>query len=171
MIRLIGASLVIGSAMLVGNAVARSHEDRPRELAGIGHALAALETEISYARTPLKEALERSARASGGLAAEMFRAAAKLLASDELTPADAWGAAVREAYARSGLAPEDRDALLAFGVTLGACSAQDQLRHIALVRERLRANEAGAREHAERTGRMWRYLGATVGAMIVLLLY
>ncbi|MEW5865926.1 MAG: stage III sporulation protein AB [Bacillota bacterium] len=171
MVKLIGAALVVGSATLIGNTVARNHLDRPRDLAELAFAFAVLETEISYARTPLCEALVRASRASRGIAARMFRMAAASLASAEGLPGVAWETAVRCAYASSALAPEDRDALVAFGVTLGSCSAEDQLRHISLVRERLHASEARARGEAERTARMWRYLGATVGAMIALLLY
>ena len=79
--------------------------------------------------------------------------------------------AVRCTYPVSALTSEDRDALLAFGGKLGSCSSTDQLRHIALVRERLRANEVKARDKAIETARMWRYLGLTVGAMIALMLY
>ncbi len=169
--RVVGAALVVGSGTLIGNAVARNHLDRPRDLAEISYALAVLETEISYARTPLGEALSRASRTSRGVAARMFRAAAARLAGSEGLPGEAWVAAVREAYDSSALAPEDRDALVAFGATLGSCSADDQLRHISLLRERLRATEAKARAEADRSARMWRYLGATVGAMIALLLY
>ena len=171
MLRLLGAALVVGSAALIGNTIARNYSERPRQLAEIATALAVLETEISFARTPLAEALSRACRGSKGVGARVFRVAADLIGSSELLPNQAWQAAVNRVYPWSALAAEDRAALLAFGETLGTCGADDQLRHVALVRERLRANEAHARDEAERMARMWRYLGVTVGAMVALLLY
>lgn len=169
--KLLGAALVVGSAALIGNTVARNYSERPLQLAEIASAFAVLETEISYARTPLSDALARACGARRGVAAHMFRQAARLIGSGELVPGDAWETAVRRAYASSALAPEDRDVLLAFGANLGSCGAEDQLRHVALARERLRANEAAARDEASRMARMWRYLGVTVGAMVAILLY
>lgn len=97
--------------------------------------------------------------------------AAHMIASGDVGPGQAWETVVRHIYSISALTSEDRDALLAFGAKLGSLSSADQLRHIALVRERLRANEMNARDKASETARMWRYLGLTVGAMIALLLY
>ncbi|MDI7246013.1 MAG: stage III sporulation protein AB [Bacillota bacterium] len=171
MLRLLGAALVVGSATLIGNTVARNYSERPRQLAEIASALAVLETEISYARTPLALALARACGRRRGLGTQVFRIAADLVGSGELLPGEAWQVAVRRMYAWSALASEDREVLLAFGETLGTCGAEDQLRHLALARERLRTNEAGARDEAERMARMWRYLGVTVGAMVALLLY
>ena len=70
-------------------------------------------------------------------------------------------------YPVSALTTEDRDALLAFGAKLGSCSSTDQLRHIALVRERLRANEMKARDKAAKQQDV-RYLGP-VWTMIALM--
>lgn len=170
-VKLLGAALVVGSAALIGNTVARNYAERPRELAQISSAFAVLQTEISYARTPLAEALTRACGTRRGAGARIFRVAADLIKGSELLPGEAWHTAVHRVYGWSALAPEDRDALLAFGETLGACGAEDQLRHLALARERLRENEARARDEAERMARMWRYLGVTVGAMVALLLY
>ncbi|MCR4401745.1 MAG: stage III sporulation protein AB [Firmicutes bacterium] len=171
MLRFLGAALVVGSAALIGNQVARNYAERPRELADISSSFAHLQTEISYARTPLAEALTRACGSRRGAGARIFRAAADLIRGSELLPGEAWRAAVLSVYGWSALAAEDRDVLLAFGETLGACGAEDQLRHVVLARERLRENEARARDEAERMARMWRYLGVTVGAMVALLLY
>lgn len=170
-VKLLGAALVVGSAALIGNTMARNYSERPRQLAEIASAFAVLETEISYVRTPLAEALVRACGTRRGVGTRVFRLAADLIRSSELLPGEAWRTAVHRVYPWSALAPEDRDALLAFGETLGACGAEDQLRHLALARERLRANEVRARDEAERMARMWRYLGVTVGAMVALLLY
>jgi stage III sporulation protein AB len=171
MVKIVGAVLVVGSSGVIGNVVARGYSERPRQLAELISAFTLLETEISYAKTPLSEALVRSGGYRNCIAGKMFEMASCIIASGDQSPGQAWEAAVGYAYSISALTSEDRDALLAFGAKLGSCNSTDQLRHIALVRERLRRSEAQAREKAEQTARMWRYLGLTVGAMITLLLY
>lgn len=171
MIKLLGTLLVIGSSGVIGNIVARGYSERPKQLSELISAFTLLETEISYAKTPLSEALIRAGGSKHTVARNMFETASKIIASGNQLPGQAWETAVGCVYSISDLAPEDRDTLLSFGGKLGSCSSVDQLRHIALVSERLRRSEAEARVKAEGTARMWRYLGLTVGAMIVLLLY
>ena len=171
MIKIAGVVLVVGASGVIGNIVARGYSERPRQLAELISAFTLLETEISYAKTPLSEALLRSGGCKNSVVGRMFKTASSQIASGDQSPGQAWEVAVGYAYSVSALTPEDRDALLAFGAKLGSCNSTDQLKHIALVRERLRRSEVHARERAEQTARMWRYLGITIGAMIALLLY
>ncbi|NLJ60336.1 MAG: stage III sporulation protein AB [Firmicutes bacterium] len=171
MVKLLGAVLVVGSSGVIGNVVAGGYSDRPKQLSELISAFTLLETEISYTKTPLSEALMRAGGRKGSIARRIFEMAAHMIASGDVGPGQAWETVVRHIYSISALTSEDRDALLAFGAKLGSLSSADQLRHIALVRERLRANEMNARDKASETARMWRYLGLTVGAMIALLLY
>ncbi|HXL03759.1 MAG: stage III sporulation protein AB [Firmicutes bacterium] len=171
MLKLLGAVLVVGSSGVIGNIVARSYSERPRQLSELISAFTLLETEISYAKTPLSEALIRAGGQKGSIAGRIFEMASRIIASGNQPPGQAWETAVRRTYSVSALTAEDRDTLLAFSAKLGSCSSTDQLKHIAFVRERLRANETKARDKATETARMWRYLGLTVGAMVTLLLY
>ena len=171
MVKLLGAVLVVGSFGVIGSVIASGYSERPRQLSALISGLALLETEISYSRTPLSEALIRAKGQKGTVAGRLFEIAACIIAEGDLSPGQAWEAAVRCIYPFSALTPEDREALLAFGSKLGSCSTADQLKQIALVKERLKANETCAREKASETARMWRYLGLTVGAMITLMLY
>jgi stage III sporulation protein AB len=171
MVKLLGAVLVIGSSGVIGNVVAGGYSERPRQLSELISGFTLLETEISYAKTPLSEALMRARGRKGSVASRIFEVASQIIAQGDQSPGQAWEIAVKGIYSVSALTSEDRDALLAFGAKLGSCSSVDQLRHIALVRERLRANEIKAGDKASETARMWRYLGLTVGAMIALMLY
>ncbi len=171
MVKLLGAVLVVGSSGVIGNVVASSYSERPRQLSELISGFTLLETEISYAKTPLSEALMRARGQKCSVAGRIFETASHIIASGDQSPGQAWETAVRCTYPVSALTSEDRDALLAFGGKLGSCSSTDQLRHIALVRERLRANEVKARDKAIETARMWRYLGLTVGAMIAHMIY
>ena len=171
MVKLLGAVLVVGSSGVIGNVVARGYSERPRQLSELISGFTLLETEISYAKTPLSEALMRAGGRKGSDARRIFETASHIIASGNQSPGQAWETAVTVISPVSALTTEDRDALLAFGAKLGSCTSTDQLRHIALVRERLRANEMKARDKASETARMWRYLGLSVGAMIALMLY
>ena len=131
-----------------------------------------LETEISYALSKLPEALGRIGEATPQSIGAIFKKASALLTSGEgYTPQEAWEIALDHCYKNTALLPEDLEILLAFGRSLGSSGREDQLRHLNLACERLRLQEVKAREEAERNVRMWRYLGISVGAMIVLLLY
>lgn len=168
---LIGAGVccVCGGTGGMGYLIARQLRRRPEELAAAQAALAALRTEIEYAGTPLPEALERAADATGGPAATLCReAAGRLRGGGGLSAAEAWTGALALADPRSSWSEGDLAALRGLGPALGASGAADQVRHIELCAGRLRAAEAEARGGVERQARMWLYLGVLAGAALVL---
>jgi stage III sporulation protein AB len=122
MVKLLGAVLVVGSFGVIGSVIASGYSERPRQLSALISGFALLETEISYSRTPLSEALIRAKGQKGTVAGRLFEIAACIIAEGDLSPGQAWEAAVRCIYPFSALTPEDREALLAFGSKLGSHS-------------------------------------------------
>ncbi|HHW14273.1 MAG TPA: hypothetical protein GXX28_04970, partial [Firmicutes bacterium] len=144
-------------------------------------ALALLETEMAVGRTPLPQAAERVAQSAPGPEAGSFfqRLAAQLTAG---LPAEiAWRNAAaevargdEEAYlVAPGLRAreaEDLEPLALLGGVIGATDLSDQLKHLALARERLANREAQAAEEARRLVPVFRYGGLAAGLLLTLLL-
>ena len=167
---LAGAACVLAGTTGWGLLVARQLRRRPAELAALQAALELLRTEITYARTPLPEALQRAARGASGPAARLLGgAAARLRHGGGEGGTAAWEAALADAEPHSAWAPADLRALQDLGRALGASDADDQARHIALCVGRLQSGATQAEALAERHARMWTYLGCLGGVALVLL--
>ncbi|MHB8927184.1 MAG: stage III sporulation protein SpoIIIAB [Bacillota bacterium] len=169
-VKLAGGLLVITASTALGFLVASNFERRPGELAELITALGLLETEITYAATPLAEAFAGIAARAGRPAREILSEARRRLTSGEGgTAAEAWVRAVNAAWDGTALGPADRDTLLDFGASLGASDREDQVKHIRLAVERLRKAEAVARADAARLARVWKNLGFLGGVMVVII--
>lgn len=152
-----------------GVLLARQQRRRPEDLAALQAALGALRTEVEYGRTPLAEALVRTAAAGTPPVRALFAgAAARLRAARGTTAAEAWRAALAEAEPRSAWSAEDIVPIRQLGDQLGRSDAADQVRHIESCVRRLRAAEVEARRGLERRVRMWLYLGFLAGAGVIL---
>ncbi|HHV63064.1 MAG TPA: stage III sporulation protein AB [Firmicutes bacterium] len=171
-VKLFGAMLVVLASWLAGNAIAGNLQRRVQELRSIRRCFALLETEISYAATPLPEAFLRVARGSPPQISAIFTGARELLVSSQgYTAGEAWELTLDKTYEFTAMDLGDREILESLGQFLGASDRDDQVRHIRLVCEQLRDREARAVEEAEKGARMWRFLAIGAGLILVLLLY
>ncbi len=162
---------VVGAPGLWAALISRQLVRRPVELAWAEAALDALRTEIAYARTPLPQALRRAAAGGRGPAVALLRqSAAALEAGSGCSPEQAWERALAAADERSAWSEADVAALSRLGNALGRSDAGEQVRHIRMCVERLRALEEEARGEAGRQARMWLYLGFSLGVALVLVL-
>lgn len=166
-----GSLLVILATGGSGLLVASNYRRRPRELAALRSGLQLLETEIVYGATPLPQALHQVATGLEGTAAALYdEAAAGLAGGQGITASEGWGRALQRVYPASALLAEDLEALRLLGLSLGGSDRQDQVKHLALCRERLGHLEGQARERAQRYAQVWSYAGVLTGLLIVLVL-
>lgn len=166
-----GALVILGASSYAGWHVAQGYARRPGHLRDLQTALAVLQTEVEYGATPLPAALRSAAVATGPAVAPIFvGAAARLGSGAGVTPGEALREALAEEAAASALRPEDLDVLRALAGTLGASGREDQVRHLALARERLAGLEAQAQEQRTRYEKLARYVGVLSGAALVLIL-
>ena len=166
--RWVGLVLVVGAAALIGHGLARERERRVAQLGALLHSLEALETEVVYGLTYLREAFQRIAREYPECRA-LFRRAARGLEAGE-TARTAWKEALA-AYRRSAsLTAEDLLPLERIGGVLGLSAAADQERHLRLVRRELEARLAEARGSLPQATRLYRTLGLFCGLAVALLL-
>jgi stage III sporulation protein AB len=168
-----GALIILGASSYAGWHVAQGYARRPGHLRELQTALAVLQTEVEYGATPLPAALRSAAGATGPAVAPIFAGAASRLGAGGrgATPGDALREALAEEAAGSALRPEDLDVLRALAGTLGASGREDQVRHLALARERLAGLEAQAQEQRTRYEKLARYVGVLSGAALVLILF
>lgn len=167
---MLGAVLLLLAGAGTGWQFAARLGQRVRELRSLGLALRVLEREVAVGATPLPLALGRAAQVAEPAVARLLgHAAARLSDGSGCTARQAWEDAC--AQTPLSLSAAELEVLRGLGVTLGTSGRSDQVRHIALVRERLAAREEEAREEAERQGRLYRYLGVLVPLALLLALW
>ncbi len=170
LITVVAGICIVAGCTGAGAILAGSLRRRPEDLGRLAAALGQLETEIGYLASPLPEALARVARTTAGPARDLFAGAGERLSrQDGATAAEAWSAAVESADAGSAWSAADRQALLDLGAALGASGRRDQLQHLAHCRDRLLALQAEARREADRSARLWLYLGALGGLGLLII--
>lgn len=170
-LKLVGSVLVILASTAFGYIVAGVYSRRPAELRLLGAGLELLETQISYALTPLPAALADAATSLRGPAARLFAFVAKRLSGGPgFTAGEAWQMGIDRIWSRMALTARDRDILRALGPHLGVSDRDDQVKHLALTRQRLAAACEEADAAAAKEGKLWRNLGVLAGAALVLVL-
>ncbi len=150
--------------------VAANYDRRPKQLRAFIGALQALETEITYAATPLPEAWERVGRQTPQPVGAIFNNARAALTGG-LSAAEAWQKGLEDAYQETALTRQDLEVLLELGHCLGVSYRDDQVKHLQLTKENLRQLEMAAQEEAARQVKVWRYFGVLGGLVVALLLY
>ncbi|MBU4532132.1 MAG: stage III sporulation protein SpoIIIAB [Eubacteriales bacterium] len=171
MYKIIGAMFVIGAAGFLGLTVANAYQNRPRELRDMQTALHLLETEIAYGATPLVEALDNvSTRVPSPVGRFMSEVARELSAGYGATVREAWGFALNGFRPETFLKEEDLSVVKGLGEVLGASDRADQLKHLRLAIERLKAQGHKADDEAKRNVKLWQCLGFTGGLAVTLIL-
>lgn len=172
-IRLLGAVLLILSGTGLGRQIAARYGRRVAELEQLQGLLAMLASEIDYALTPLPEALARVGRlGEPGPARRLFeRTAVALGDGSPESFREAWSRIRREEAGELALTGRDDEILEELGWALGASAREDQLRHLALAAERLKAATTLAERLATKNAPLTRSLGILGGILLALLLF
>ncbi|MEW6447038.1 MAG: stage III sporulation protein SpoIIIAB [Bacillota bacterium] len=169
---MIGALIVVFAGTVTGMQLGGFYARRPRELKSLTAALLLLKTEISYAATPLPEALTEVARRADPAVSPFFNAAAFHLKNFQgTTAARAWSEALAETGHTLALREEDAEVLRALGTALGNSCREEQAQHISLAIERIKAAATSAEADAVRYERLYKFLGFGTGAALAILLY
>lgn len=172
MLKFIGAALVVTACGLAGTMVAVNYDRRPKQLRALIGAIQALETEITYAATPLPDAWERVGRQTAQPVGAIFTRAREVLAGrDGCSAAEAWRKGLEDSFQETALTRQDMEVLLELGNCLGVSYRDDQVKHLRLTKENLRQLEVAAQEEAARQVKTWRYFGVLGGLVVALLLY
>lgn len=168
MSRLLGALLILGGAIWSGWRAGRQLERQAACLRELTGALRALRRELAIRLPPLPELLARAAEGTGGPVRDFFRRCAAGARHSEGEFAQCWS---READSLRGSLPDRAvETLLRLGRELGRYDwrGDDGLLEVAI--EELEACLTQAEERSLRQGRLYRVLGGTAGALLVLVL-
>jgi stage III sporulation protein AB len=169
LVKLAGAILILASTSYLGWQISGRYARRPMQLRDAQIALAVLETEVGYA-TPLPAALlSAAATATPPVASILATLGARLVVGDGISTGEAMRLTLSTLGETTAFTREDLDVLASLGGVLGVSGRADQIRHLALAQDRLRALEARAQDERNRYERVARYLGVLSGAALVLI--
>lgn len=172
LVQWLGSGTVVAGTASLGGKLSQRFHARPRELRELASLLRALSAEITYARVPLPDALERMGRVSSRASPvrAMLVDAGERLRRPGLTFAQAWTQALSAHLRHTSLTEEDHAILAALGETLGQSGAFEQSGLLAAAVAQLVDREREAIVDRDRYARVYLTIGVLVGALIVVLL-
>ena len=171
-LKLIGCILVITASTSAGFLYANSFKNRVNQLNEIQRCLYQLQNEILFTYTPLTEALFNISSKSKYPIKNIFENASDLLMSDEVS-------SVYEAISKSlnlmkeelSLKKEDIDILLDLSKSLGESDISGQKSVFSLAIENIKKQINNAEDIMKKNVKLFRYLGFTIGAMLVIMIF
>ncbi|TXK83416.1 stage III sporulation protein SpoIIIAB [Paenibacillus sp. N3.4] len=172
MLKFVGGILIIGAATLIGFLQAAHYARRPKQIRVLISALQRMETEITYALTPLPEAFASLSKQITEPLSSLFRLTSeRLLSSDGSSTREIWRLIVKDIWKRTSMRQAEQEVLLQLGSVLGLTDRSDQIKHLRLAVSQLQTEETESREEQRRFEKMWKSLGLLIGALIVILMY
>ncbi|MCY0901749.1 MAG: stage III sporulation protein AB [Firmicutes bacterium] len=169
----IGSGSVVAGTASLGSRLAARYRDRPRELRELTTVLRALAAEITYARTPLVQALTRAGSSvpRPGVIRQFAQGAASDLKLPGAVLEVVWRTRVTQELAESSLTNEDLEIVNGLARTIGQTGVEEQtgalMAAIALLLDREREATAERSQYA----RLYVTLGVLAGVLIVVLLW
>ncbi len=168
MIHLLGACLCAAGAVWLGLRGAARLRERAWNLRTLEAALALLEQELELDAPPLPRLLDLAAVHCRGAALQLVLGCREALNHlEERDFPTAWTKLVEDL---PEVSREGKRCLDPLGAVLGRCDWEEQRRRIGAVRVRLGELARQAEEDGRRQGRLYRILGVSGGAFLVILL-
>lgn len=172
MFKMLGALLIITACSSWGFYLANSFKLRPVQLRTLLSAFNLLETEISYASTPLPMALEKIAKhVTKPVNILLLKTKEELLQGDGITANEAWSKAIDYFKAQAFLDEEDLQILREFGAGLGNSDKVEQLKNLQLTKELIREQQLKAEVRRQQNERIWKTMGVLAGVALVLIMF
>ena len=169
MLKLAGSFLVIAVSLLYGWKVKEELKAHANQLVGMKEMLLMLQGEISYARTPLKEAFWQMASQGKEPFYSFLKRAAEEMEGNEGSIAEFWGRLVEEAE-DFFLTGEERELLKRVGENFGYLDTQMQLKNLELYIGQTEALIQKAQEELRDRQRTAGALSLMCGLFLVILL-
>lgn len=165
---MVGSLILIGGMGGLGLIAAHRLNREVTQLEEIAYGLNVLSKEITYGHTRLPRALQNASSNLTSVIGNVFSITGRSITEQELSPQQAFRAAISEA--KSWEAEAAIPVLLRLADELGTSSCQEQERFIKLATEEIRAQQARASAKAASQGKVYRWGGFLVGTMLTLLL-
>jgi len=171
MIKAIGCLTILVASTICGFMYGERFKKRVRQLNEFERAINQLQDEIEYTHTPLPEALESVANKSVSPINKVFNMTSQILYSGEVDSVyDSFKKTFLDDSIRLSLDTDDISVILDLAKTLGTSDIDGHKRIFSLVRGNLKKRISIAEEAMKKNLKMYRYLGFTIGAMIVIVL-
>jgi stage III sporulation protein AB len=171
MIKTLGCLLILGASSVAGYVYGESYKKRVQQLNELERAINQLQSEIEYTYTPLPDALKNVSLKSRGPLGDIFKHAAHLLHSNEVeTVFEAFSRCFKNVGTSLNLNKEDINIILDLSKTLGESDIDGHKKIFSLAVNNLRKRIKEAEILMGKNVKMYRYLGFSVGAMIVIVL-
>ncbi|WP_159102319.1 stage III sporulation protein SpoIIIAB [Caldalkalibacillus mannanilyticus] len=151
--------------------LAKRLSHRTKQLREIQMDLQMLETEISYAATPLEAAFRKISQTNTGVIGDLFfRCTHYLETLDGATTYECWEKSLKEIIPHLAMKPLEIEWLHHFGKIIGNSDRADQQKHLKLMMAKFKQAELEAREEQLKHEKMYKTLGFLTGALIVIVL-
>lgn len=168
----LGCIFIIFATTLIGFMLGENCRKRSIQLSEFERAVYELENDIVYTYEPLPEALENISQKSIFPISEILHNISLMLQNNDVQ-------GVHEAFVKSFsqkkeylcLKKEDIDILLDFSKTLGQTDIEGEKKVFALTCQKLKKQINKAETLMDKNVKMYRYLGFSIGAVIIILLY
>ncbi|MGE5474131.1 MAG: stage III sporulation protein AB [Ignavibacteriales bacterium] len=170
MIKIVGCTIVFSACALIGFFLASTKYERVKELRRFIQALNMLETEIRFALSTLPEAFIKISLLIDEKTSKVFSLAAENMQENRMNAFLAWKFALEEKKVLFSLNNEDFSILESLGGSLGNADAENQVKNIKLVVERLKSQERKAEEERAKNGKLLKNMGIFAGLTLVIIL-
>ena len=171
MIKIIGCAVILGASTIVGFIYSERLKYRVFQLNEVERAIYQLQNEISYVHTLLPDAFKSVADKSKEPIRELFNKTSELLTDNEYENVyEAMKSAMNLMKNRIYLNPDDINVILDLSKSLGESDIDGQNSIFSLTMANIKKQIKISEDFMNKNIKMYRYLGFSFGAMIVIAL-
>ena len=172
MLKIIGCILILGASTFGGFVYSEIFKYRVQELKEIERGIYQLQNEIIYTYTPIPEALKKVSIKGTKPIAEIFNnISLELLSNKYDSVYDAFFYVFKSSRDNLHLKSGDINEVLDLSKSLGESDVNGQVTMFSLTIENIKKRIESAENIMKNSVKMYRYLGFSVGAMLVIMLY
>ncbi|MGV8982383.1 stage III sporulation protein SpoIIIAB [Clostridium sp.] len=171
MIKIIACAMILGASTLAGFIYSERLKYRVFQLNEVQRAVYQLQNEITYVHTLLPDAFKSIAHKSKEPIKELFNKTSELLSDNDYENVyEAVSSALSTVKSRLYLNPDDINVILDLSKTLGESDIEGQNNIFILTIANLKKQIKISEEVMNKNLKMYRYLGFSFGAMLVIAL-
>lgn len=171
MIKLLGIIMILASSTIIGFLFGENLKKRFEQLNEFERAINHLQNEIIYAYTSLPEAIINVSEKSGQPIKNFLKDISECLSNNEVNSVyEAFEISYMKNKNNFKLHKNDIDVLITLSKTLGECDIDGEKRMFELTLDNLRKQIDYAENNMNKSLKMYRYLGFSVGAAVVIIL-
>lgn len=170
-VKTIGGLMVLGASTAAGFIQADALKKRTRELNELQRAVNQLQNEMAYINITLPEAFSSISQKSTYPLSQVFKQVSTMLELNEVdTVFEAMDKAMKLNRQRLSLNDDDVKIMMDMSKTLGECDMGAHMRVFDLVLENLKKQTSIAETAMMKNSKMYRFLGFSLGAAVVIML-